>query len=394
VVEGEIDALSVYQAFGGRYAVVSVPKGAVSAKNAVAESLEWLNGFKEVVFAFDQDDAGKKAMEECAALFEPGKSLICNWAGGKDANELLVEGKVEELKKCIWGAQSIKPQGIITASDISDTDIEDLFTEGFDLPFPMLNVALNGLRERQVITIMAPPKVGKTTVTKEIALHVAKSGQTDVGLLYLEEDARRETISLAGMELNKPMWQLENMKEDAKLKEDVLNKCQELGELGLYIYDHKGMIDSKSIFNTMNYMAKGLGCKLIILDNLSISSAGESGGEGERRMLDKLMYDVKKLALETKCCIINIIHVRKNRGSGDADGEDRMILRSEDAHGTGAFAKFSNVLIGLERQTQSTVALKVLENRTKGSLACGYMDVLQYNASTGRLEVVESVIGE
>ena len=48
-------------------------------------------------------------------------------------------------------------------------------------------------------------------------------------------------------------------------------------------------------------------------------------------------------------------------------------------------------MFAIERE-ESEVKLKVLANRFRG--IDGYMDTLQYNASTGRLDVIESVIGE
>ena len=43
VTEGEIDALSVSQALGNRYPVVSVPNGAGAAKKYVAQAIDWLD---------------------------------------------------------------------------------------------------------------------------------------------------------------------------------------------------------------------------------------------------------------------------------------------------------------------------------------------------------------
>jgi hypothetical protein len=698
--------LSVYQAFGGRYSIVSLPHGANSAKKALSTALEWLNGFDKVILAFDADEPGKKAMEECSQLFDPTKVRICNWTK-KDPNEMLIAGEDEAIRKCVWNAQEIRPQGIIDLSEITADDFNDLAVKGYDMPFPQLNAALGGLRQRTLNTLVAREKSGKmfsldtliptpegmkelgdlsvgdvvlssygeettinyisphhymdcynfrttcgqevitgrdhlwivkethwdeyktlstqdildlgvvtskgrnkwsilpteavkgvykklpidpyslgiwlgdgdsnsrhitglkedleaygkvielkkdkrkentyrgkiesinntllrdagvfknkhipeqyfyasidqrlellkgildtdghisrdgrieftqarlglmmdvirllnslgivtksepnvkivkgkeyyrisftssmnvfklprkserftpkrgrirkiesitpvdtvptvcisvdspnhsylygmnyvvthnTTLTKEIALHLTKTGQCKVGLLYLEGDAKLEGISLGAMELNTPMWQIESRLDDPEIQKDILPKLAELGKSGLYLYDHKGAISAEQVFNSINYMIKGLGCDVIVLDNLSITIAGDSGEQNERKMIDTLVYKIVKLIQETGACILNVVHAVKNRKT--KDGQDSEKITRSDIHGSGAFAKFSNSVFAIERE-ESEVNLKVLANRFKG--IDGYMDTLQYNASTGRLEVIESVIGE
>ena len=58
VVEGEVDALSLSQAFDHKWPVVSVPHGAGSGKKHVAQALDWLERYDEVVFMFDMDEPG------------------------------------------------------------------------------------------------------------------------------------------------------------------------------------------------------------------------------------------------------------------------------------------------------------------------------------------------
>jgi twinkle protein len=207
--------------------------------------------------------------------------------------------------------------------------------------------------------------------------------------LYLEGDAKLEGISLGAMELNTPMWQIESRLDDPEIQKDILPKLAELGKSGLYLYDHKGAISAEQVFNSINYMIKGLGCDVIVLDNLSITIAGDSGEQNERKMIDTLVYKIVKLIQETGACILNVVHAVKNRKT--KDGQDSEKITRSDIHGSGAFAKFSNSVFAIERE-ESEVNLKVLANRFKG--IDGYMDTLQYNASTGRLEVIESVIGE
>lgn len=89
ITEGEIDCLSISQVVNG-YPVVSIPNGAHNAKAAIKENLKWLERFEEVVFCFDMDEAGQKAVKECAALLSIGKAKIMSLPL-KDPNEMLKE---------------------------------------------------------------------------------------------------------------------------------------------------------------------------------------------------------------------------------------------------------------------------------------------------------------
>lgn len=76
ITEGELDAMSVAQAFGLTWPVVSLKRGAAGAEKDIKQSLEWLESYEAVVLWFDKDDAGRKAVAAAAPLFTPGKVKI------------------------------------------------------------------------------------------------------------------------------------------------------------------------------------------------------------------------------------------------------------------------------------------------------------------------------
>ena len=73
ICEGELDAPSVYQAFGGKVAAISVPNGAQSAGKFVRDHLDEFLKFESVVVCTDNDDPGNAAATQIMDLFEPGK---------------------------------------------------------------------------------------------------------------------------------------------------------------------------------------------------------------------------------------------------------------------------------------------------------------------------------
>ena len=62
VVTEDVDALSVSQAFDNKWAVVST-NGAGAAKKFVAQAIDWLDRYDQVVFCRAMDDVGRKEQQ-------------------------------------------------------------------------------------------------------------------------------------------------------------------------------------------------------------------------------------------------------------------------------------------------------------------------------------------
>lgn len=71
ITEGELDTLTVSQIQGHKWPVVSVPDGAATAHKSIKKALDWLVGFDEVVLMFDNDEAGRRAIEKCVGILPP-----------------------------------------------------------------------------------------------------------------------------------------------------------------------------------------------------------------------------------------------------------------------------------------------------------------------------------
>jgi twinkle protein len=120
ITEGEIDALSVATAFEGKYPVVSIAKGAKSAKKEIARHLEWITSFDEIYLWFDNDEPGRQAVEECVAILPIDKVRIVRHPDYKDANELLVSKGKPSVVNAFYNAEKYKPEGVLLPSDIKE----------------------------------------------------------------------------------------------------------------------------------------------------------------------------------------------------------------------------------------------------------------------------------
>mgnify|MGYP003644768433 FL=1 len=112
IAEGEIDAMTISQVQGHKWATVSLPTGAASAASSIKKNWDYILGFDEIILMFDMDDAGQKAVHIAADLLPVGRVKIARLPH-KDANECLLKGKADEIISAIFQARSFRPDGII-----------------------------------------------------------------------------------------------------------------------------------------------------------------------------------------------------------------------------------------------------------------------------------------
>lgn len=391
VTEGEIDCLTISQVFNNRWPVVSVPNGAQSAKKYIQQNIEFVDSFDEIVLAFDNDVPGRKAAEEVAQILTPGKVKIANWSPYKDPNEMLQAGKGSEIANIIFGADIYRPDGIIAGSDITLEDLlKDEIYNSYSLPYPKLNDMLKGIRKAEITTLTAGTGIGKSTLAREIAYHLAVEHNLKVGVVALEESVKKSALGYMAIRLNVPMGDL-FLDKSIVPPEDFEAAYQELiASNKFYFYDHFGSLESSNLLHKLRYLAVGLGVDFIILDHISIVVSGIADGD-ERRIIDNLMTDLRSLVEHTGVGMILISHLKVPEGKAHEEG-GRVTLNQ--LRGSGSIKQISDNIIGVERDQQgddpNVSLLRLLKNRLIG--VTGVAGHVRYHPDTGRLLAEEDIV--
>lgn len=134
IVEGEIDALSMYEA--GVFNVVSVPNGAAKG----SQRLEYLDNcwsyftnMDTVILAVDNDGPGdilktelarRLGMEKCRQVVFPEDC--------KDANDVLVKHGKKALAQVVEAATELPLEGITTLDDVFE-EVKDYYENGYPM---------------------------------------------------------------------------------------------------------------------------------------------------------------------------------------------------------------------------------------------------------------------
>jgi len=379
ITEGEIDALSVSQVQDYKWPVVSLPNGAAGAKKIIASNLDYLSRFEEIIFMFDNDDAGRKAAKECAAVLPVGKAKLAILPL-KDANEMLVAGQGAEIIRAIWNAPVFRPDGIVDGRELWETVSKELVNDGTPYPWEGLNALSHGIRKGEIVTLCAGSGIGKSQICKEIAFDLIQRDST-VGYIALEENVRRTALGLMSLHLNKNVL-LNPAVADATEKRAAFEAT--VGSGKCFLYDHFGSMDSDNLVNRMRYMITGCGCEYIFLDHLSIVVSGLESGD-ERRFIDNTMTRLRSLVEELKFGLLLVSHLRRPDGRGHEEGG---LTSLSQLRGSAGIAQLSDMVFGLERNQQDeeepdVTRVRVLKNRWSGQT--GVATSLEYGHDTGRL---------
>jgi twinkle protein len=377
ITEGEIDAMTVAEAMP-KMAVVSIPNGAPAAKKAIQAQLEWLQGWEEVVLFFDNDEAGTTAAQEAASVLPHGRVRIARLGTYKDASDAWVDGRGDLIRSAIYDAERYVPGGIVRGQELLSAITTPTPPCAHDYPYGGLQEKLHGIRYGELVTVTAGSGIGKSSICRELATQLLVAGER-VGYLALEESNRRTALGLMSSYTGKAYHLGEHTAEELKEAYD-----QTLANWQLYLFDGFGSYDPDVIYNRVEYMALGLGVRVVFLDHLSILLSGLDGDE--RRMIDQTMTRLRSLVERTGIALFLVCHLS---GSGDGGSyEEGGRVKLTNLRGSKSIGQLSDAVIALERDQQedTDTTVRVLKNRLTGEV--GIACHLEYDLETCRYKEV------
>jgi twinkle protein len=377
ITEGQLDCLSVAEAFDCKYPVVSLPNGVQAAYNVLQKNLKYLNGFKYVILAFDNDGPGQEAINNCLKLFEPGKLRIVKWTL-KDANEHLKAQEVAKIRQLIYGAVEYIPDPILTGQALVET-LDHYSCKTKLWPWKTANRIIAPIQIPAIYTLAARPGVGKTEFVSEIMRDTIQNGGK-VGVIALEQTIQQVLLRITSQITGTNLSKIKNRDLTAEEKE----LCHKVASQ-LVIYDHLTHGSSlDTIIDNLPYMTAGLGCEYVIFDNVSYSAT--SVANNERIGIDKAMTALKDCTVKYNFTLWNVCHLKRE------DGEITEGVSVDKIRGSQGIEMFSDYVLGLERNTSSenptirnTLIAHVLKDRMTG-LDTGRSFKMSYNPETRRFE--------
>lgn len=365
VVEGEFDALAVYEMMGD-YPVVSV-QSASTAKRDCQKAFEFLNSFENIYLCFDNDEAGQRAAEEVRSLFDFKKVRLVKLTKHKDANDYLKAGDVGEFKRAWYNAKVYSPDNLLFTLDDFREVLDNVVSKpSVSWPWPKLQEMTYGIRPGEILLFTAQEGIGKTEIFRSIEYHLLRFTDKKIGIIHLEETADRTLKGLAGYVMERPMH------INGADTSEVLSAIEKLTNNGerLFIYNHYGSAEPDDIVNIIRYLVSVVECDVVFLDHITMIVSGLLELD-ERRALDVLSTQLATIVRELDFTLFLVSHENdegKTRGSRNiskiADLHVRL-LRDKEAENT---------------EDRNTTKLLVVKNRFGAET--GYADDLWFDTKT------------
>ena len=381
ICEGEIDAMSVAQIQGLKWATVSIPNGAKGAKKSLQKNLEYLNGFEEVILMFDMDEHGREAAAECASLFQPGKCKIASLPL-KDANECLVAGREQEVIQAIWNAKTYRPDGLVSIDDLVG-ELTKPIEQGLPWFLPTLTEITFGRRYGEIYGFGAGTGIGKTDfLTQQVGYDISVLKEK-VGLIFLEQPPKETVKRVAGKLAGKRF----HIPDGSWTVDEMVSEVQKLNG-SVTLYDSFGQTDWDVVSNKIRFMSVAEDIRIFYVDHLTAMADTAD----ERGSLEQIMKEMSGLANELKIIIHFVSHLATPEGKPHEEGGHVSIRHFKGARAIGFWSHF---MFGLERDQQaedpvlrSVTTFRVLKDRYTGQ-ATGQLIYLGYDREVGRLFEME-----
>lgn len=340
ITEGEIDALSVSQVQNHKWAVVSLPNGAQAAKKSLQSNLEWLEKFDEVVLMFDNDEAGQLAIEDCVGLFTPGKLKIARLPL-KDANEMLVANRGDEIIKAIWDAKVYRPEAVLSVEDAYDEAVK-VPSMGIPWCWPSLTELTFGIQPKTAYYVGAGVGIGKTNWAKELQSWLVNVHNQKVGVFMLEEPVGKTLKGIAGKFVGKAFHRPDLGYTQEEIKEAIDTLSDKV-----FLYNHPTSgTEWDDIKKAIRYMVVSLGVKHIFLDNLTVMVAHLPSSEANDEV-NRIAKEIKDLLQELDFTLYGFSHLNPPI-KGASHEEGGRVLESQFT-GSRGLMRFGNYMLGIER---------------------------------------------
>lgn len=361
IVEGEANCIAAMDK--GVENICGVP-GANFKKADWIEKLDKIESLERIYLCYDKDKPGQKAAQQMAARigFErcwkiklPDFTVTTDEGEtrqGKDLNEYFAfgGGTAESFEKLKAEAVQCDVDGVTSSIDaLSDLE-EKIIQGGLEPKYKSGWASLNklvGFDEGDVIDIIAPEKIGKTTFGMDLMEHMVHTYNEDGVIICLEmmtdRMARKWVAHVSGFADNIP----KTPEEGEKLKQEFLTKAlpfaryKALNREGRLYFCYPQYKTDEDIYTLMRDCTRRYGVKWIMLDNLQRLCDSTLGGKNRTVHLSQISKKSSQIAKDFGVQLIRILQPHRIK--------DGQIVTTDDVDGSSQCMKDCDCAITLHR---------------------------------------------
>lgn len=343
ITEGEIDALSVYEA--GYHNVVSVPFGAGNTK-WVEENFDWLEQFEKIIIWSDTDEPGiKMRKESCTRLgvwrtlfVEIPEELINNNSKIKDANAVLCVYGKQTVLDLISKAQEMPVVGVTDLSAVDDFDLEK--APGLYSNLKPVDDLIYKFLFGSVVLLTGIKGSGKSTLLNQIFICEALNQGQDVFIFSGEMGA---PIVKSWLELTMAGREEVTMKDNFIhiISPNAKKEMRSWYKERVWIYNQKDN-HADAVLDRAVAITRKYGAKIWVIDNLMTLDIGETDGNVLQKQKEFIVKLVN-LAELYNVLVVLVAHPRKIMNGSH--------LTSDDISGSSNLGNLVQYILSVRRYT-------------------------------------------
>ncbi len=355
IVEGEMDALSLYEA--GIHNVVSVPNGATLNTNNLDyldNCIDYFEDKEKIIIAVDADEAGQALQRELVRRLGAEVCYLADFNGCKDANEYLLEYGKEELAKRITKARPVPLENVTTFKDI-EGEVTDFVTNGFK---PGYQIGLSNFDDifstytGQFITVTGIPSSGKSDFVDQMCVGY----NANYGWKTAFASPENAPTYLHAHKLMRKVWQ--DMPRKADIGSDKWNQVAE------HVNDNFFFIDMErytleSVLRKGAELVKRKGIKCLVIDPFNKVRDVDCKTEDVNRYTMEYLTKIEIFAKKYDVLVFIVAHPTKMYKGSDGQIEEPTMYNIKGG-GEWYDASYHGILVHRNYEAK-TVKAKVLK---------------------------------
>lgn len=318
LTEGQIDSLSVAEAFGGDINAVSVPTGC-NGFTWVPYCWDFLGKFETLIVFGDHEKGRITLLDEMQKRFHGAVKHVRteDYLDCKDANEILTRHGKQAVRDAVNNAVIVDSKRIKKLSKVESKNMAEM--EAVSTGISQLDKLIGGFYFGQLVILTGERGLGKSTLGSQFIVNGVNQGLDAFcysGELpdwsfqewFDRQCAGREYINVLTSELG-----FDNYLVDAAALELIHDWYDE----HCYIYDNAVIesadTENETILETLETAIKQYGCKMLLIDNLMTAIEDDLASDLYRQQT-AFVRALTKLAKQYNVIIILVVHPRKSNG--------------------------------------------------------------------------------
>ena len=355
IVEGEMDALSLYEA--GIHNTISVPNGATLNSNNLDyldSCIDYFSDKEKIIIAVDSDEAGQALQAELIRRLGAEICYLASFEDCKDANEYFLKYGKEKLVERVSKSTPVPLENVTTFKDI-EGEITDFVKNGFKKGFQIGLANFDDIFSTytgQFITVTGIPSSGKSDFVDQMVVGY----NANYGWKTAFASPENAPTFLHAHKLMRKVWQ--DMPNKNEIGSDKWN------QVASHVNDNFFFIDMdrytlESVLRKGAELVKRKGIKCLVIDPFNKIRDIDAKTEDVNRYTMEYLTKIETFAKKFDVLVIVVAHPTKMYKDGNGKIEEPTMYNIKGG-GEWYDASYHGLLVHRDYDNK-TVKAKVLK---------------------------------